>query len=81
MLYLEQEKEALYLANEVVNKNLGELQVFIDNDKKKQGSIIGGTRVVLLEQDKSEYRDTEAKILLAIRGSYSRLAVLHQLKK
>lgn len=74
-------KEALYLASELKKRNLGELQVFIDNDRNKQGTVLDGINVVSLEQFKSEYRDMDSNIIIAIRGSYSRLAVLDQLER
>lgn len=72
-------REAKYLSKEIIKGNLANIIVYIDNDVNKQNTKIGETNVVSLSEYKNRYSEQTDLVILAIRGSYSRIAVLNQL--
>ena len=72
--------EAVYLMRQIELNNICDILVFVDNDKNKQGKYIGKYPIVSFEKLESLYGKDVDTIIIAARGSYSRLSILHQLK-
>lgn len=73
-------KEALYLAEEIKKHSLGRIEAFVDNDYTKQNTIINKITVISVEQLQEVYGIKIDAVIVAVRGSNSRLAILNQLK-
>lgn len=72
-------REAIYLYNQIKENNLGKIIIFIDNDKSKCGQLIDGIEIISYDkfQENSEIIDA---VIIAMRGSNSRLEVMNQLE-
>lgn len=74
-------QEAGYLAKCIKQSNIHKMMFFIDNDKNKQGTLIDEINVISAEQFKHSYRNETDAVVIAMRGSFSRLTTIYQLKE
>ena len=73
-------KEAKYLFEEIRDNQLGTVVAFLDNSVDRQGEFIDGISIISLEKFINLYGVESVMVLVAARGSYSRLSIINQLK-
>lgn len=73
-------KEALYLMKQILFNGMCDLIAFVDNDINKQGKSIEGYPVISCQELVKKYGEEVDTVIIAVRGAYSRLSILHQLK-
>lgn len=73
--------EALYLANQLAYNTFNKVKYFVDNNSTLWEKIIEKIPVISCEKLAEKYGTEVDAVIVSARGTYSRLSIIHQLRK